>query len=139
MEAEAASIFGQLKDMEELPFATLQEALNRKRELEKEAEMLLKRIQLRQEKLQEAKEVQVSKQATVDGLIAQQQQLAGETLEKKSSYETAVLQQGFVMEEVDGYFVSKEMIQKSEETIQAYHTKAAVLSANLVQAAKEIE
>ena len=56
VEAEAASIFGQLKEMEELPFATLQEALRCKETLEKEAAQLLKRIELQQEKLNQTKE-----------------------------------------------------------------------------------
>ena len=139
VEAELANVFGQLKEMEALPFETLQAAVAYKQTLEKEATQILKRIELQKEKLNQIKELQASKQATVDSLLVQQQTAGKDFLEKKLLYETAVVQQGFTLEEVENYFVSKESVQSAEEMIQAYHTKVAVLSANLEQAAKEIE
>lgn len=138
-EAEIANTSGQLQEMDELPFATLEKALTHKQNLEKEAEQITSFIDLQQEKLTKAKEAQVSKQATVDSLREQVERLLQETVEKKVAYETAVASHGFALEDVETFFVSKEEIEAVEREIQDYQTKAAVISANLVQAAKEIQ
>ena len=138
-EAEIANASGQLQEMDELPFATLEKALTHKQNLEKEAEQITSFIDLQQEKLTKAKEAQVSKQATVDSLREQVERLLQEIAEKKATYETAVALHGFALTEVEKFFVSKEEIQTAEQEIQEYYTKMAVVSANLVQAAKEIQ
>ena len=62
---------GQLAEMEELPFADLEEAKQKKQELEEKAKEITEKIQIQKEKVDAAKQFLVTKKAGVENLSQQ--------------------------------------------------------------------
>ena len=139
LESEIANLDGQLQEMGTLSFGSLKEAIAGRVKLESEAEAIMNQIELQKKRVTEAKEVEARKQATLESLDKQFAKLEQDVAEKQMSHEESVIAHGFQLVEVEKFLVSKEVIQQSEKKIQDYHTKTAVISANLIQAAKEIE
>ncbi len=139
LETETAKIQGQLKEMDELAFANLQEAISEREKLETCAKRITDEISLRKEKWNIAKENLSAKKAAVDHLTEQLKNFVLDYECKKQLYEETRDAHGFEEETIHQYFVKKEEVQALESRISAYYTNLAVVSANLELAQKDIQ
>lgn len=139
VETDCAKIKGQLREMEELTFSNLQEAVSERKKLEVRAAKILEEINLCKKKLDEAKAEVAAKKATVENLTEQLKILVQDYESKKQLYEDVRRVHGFEEETIEQYFVPKEKIQELESRINSYHTSMAVAKANFELAEKDIQ
>lgn len=139
VETESANVKGQLSEMEELPYANLQEAILEKRKFEESAKKITDKIKNCKDKLDAAKELTAAKKATVENVSLQLTNLEKEYLDKQKLYEENMSAHGFEETTIAQYLVSKQEIERLEAHITSYQTKMAVANANLELAKKDIQ
>lgn len=129
IEKDIANVEEKLQEMKELPYATLAEAVSRKKQLEEEAAFILKQISLQQEKLLKAKEDETRQIATIDSLQMQQKQLGGshygiqDEVFAKQEAESARYEQNRIQQELTKLLGRKERNEDSLKQIQKQKSK----------------
>jgi len=139
VETDAANIKGQLREMETLPFADLEEAVGEKERLEAASKKITDKIKLCKLNLDKAKELLAAKKATVENLAEQLKNNVQEYETKKMLYEEVMETHGFAEDMIERYLVPKKAVQDLEDKIAAYQTNLAVAKSNLELAKKDIQ
>lgn len=139
LETELSKRKGQLSEMEELPFANLEEAKKKKQELEEKAKEITEKIIIQKEKVDAAKQFLVTKKTGVENLSQQLEDFSKDESEKQKKYLLVLEQHGFLEEDFEKYLVSKEELESTEASINTFYTKVAVLNSNLELAKQDIQ
>lgn len=139
LETVYAELFGQLKGIKHLKYATLQEANVVRKSLEKEAADILQEIETRKDNVAKAKELVSGNTATLENWKLQEANLKHSASKKKMEYEEGRAIQGFADEsDFKAYVVSKDKIQELELRVKNYQEAVTANEANLKLAEKDI-
>lgn len=139
LENQKAGMEGQLSEIRDLAYETLEEARRVRTNLQVNAKNILDAIDNAEEKLNGEKEKISSLKATEVSLGKQEKEAEDNLKESFCEYEAMMKKEGFTDEnDLLEYLVSKEILEKNEENIDLFEEKLTRIAANLDLAEENI-
>ena len=140
LETEKAGMKGQLSEIKNLAYETLQEAQKVKLKLRAEAKSILDAIDQAEERVNREREEISSLKATEESLRKQEEEAVEVTKKRKTEFEEVMKEAGFADEnQLMSYLVSKETLEENERQIDLFEEKLTRTGANLEMAKENVE
>ena len=139
-ETSKAGIEGQLSEIRNLTYSTLDEAREIRTRLQKEAENILDSVDRAEEKVNSVKELLSSLKATEESLKKQLEENERDVKQKESEYVSVLKKEGFDTEtELKKYLVDQEVLDRNEEQVDLFEEKMTKAVANLDMARENLK